>query len=241
MGKKKQHHEEHVDEAWLLPYADMLTLLLALFIVMFAMSQVDKEKLQKAAEQFNIVFAGGTGVLENSGSTITPGNTTMSQIVEQDKMVSVKSTLEEEIKKSGHADKVKVELNGEGLLISMQDTVLFNSGDAEILTGFHPALTQISTLIKGFNNDIRIAGHTDNLPISNSKFHSNWDLSYTRSLNVMKFMVSKGGLPANKFSVQAFAEYKPKFDNSTPDGRAKNRRVEILIVRNHPTDKEKDK
>ncbi|MEG0371764.1 MAG: flagellar motor protein MotB, partial [Clostridium sp.] len=231
MGKKRQHHNEHVDEAWLLPYADMLTLLLALFIVMFAMSQVDKEKLQKTAQQFNVVFAGGSGVLDNNGTTITPGNGSMNEIVEQDKMILVKSILEEEIKNSGYVDKVNVELNGEGLLISMQDTVLFNSGDAEILKGFYPVFNQISSIIKDFNNDIRVAGHTDNIPINNSKFHSNWDLSYSRSLNVMKFMASSGHISPDKFSIQAFAQYKPKFDNSTNEGQSKNRRVEILIVR----------
>lgn len=239
MSKKKQHHEEHVDETWLLPYSDMLTLLLALFIVMFAMSQVDNEKMQKAAESFNAVFSGGTGVLKENGTTVAPGTGVMNQIIEQDKMVSAKSVLEDNIKKGGYADKVNVELNGEGLLISMQDTALFNSGFADVIPQFQPALIQISNSIKTFNNDIRVVGHTDNVPISNAKFKDNWDLSISRALNVMKFMVQSGGLPADKFSTQAFAEYKPKFDNSTPEGRAKNRRVEILIVRNHPTDVDK--
>lgn len=241
MSRKKQHHEEHVDETWLLPYSDMLTLLLALFIVMFAMSQVDKEKLEKAAVQFNAVFAGGSGIMKDSGSTPMPGGGAISGVVEQDKMISAKSVLEDEIKKSGYVDKVSVELNGEGLLISVQDTALFNSGDAQIITGFYPVLTKISESIKSFDNDIRVVGHTDNIPISNSRYKDNWELSSSRALNVMSFMVKNGGVNPKKMSTQAFAEYKPKFDNSTLEGRAKNRRVEILIVRNYQGEEQGNK
>ncbi|MEG2973583.1 MAG: flagellar motor protein MotB [Clostridium sp.] len=238
MSKKKKHHEEHIDETWLLPYSDMLTLLLALFIVMFAMSQVDNEKLEKAAVQFNAVFAGGSSFLKENGSTPIPGGGAISGVVEQDQMISAKSLLEDEIKKNGYNDKIQVELNGEGLLISVQDTALFNSGDAQVLESFYPVLTGISNSIKSFNNDIRIVGHTDNIPISNPRYKDNWELSSARALNVMGFMVKNAGLSPEKFSAQAFAEYQPKFDNSTPDGRAKNRRVEILIVRNNKVDED---
>ena len=79
MSKKKEHHEEHVDEAWLLPYSDMLTLLLALFIVMFAMGQTDKAKLKAMSEQFNIIFAGGSGVMESDGNSVIPMEATPGQ------------------------------------------------------------------------------------------------------------------------------------------------------------------
>ena len=124
MKKKKVHHEEHVDETWLIPYADMLTLLLALFIVMFATSQTDNAKFKKVSEQFNIIFSGGSGVLEQNGN----GETVLenSSIIEEDKMTEAKLMLEEEIKSKGYNDKVKVELNKDGLYISMQDAALFN-------------------------------------------------------------------------------------------------------------------
>jgi flagellar motor protein MotB len=132
-----------------------------------------------------------------------------------------------------YEDKIKVDLNSEGLTISIQDTVIFNSGDAQILDKFDPVLMQISNMLRNLDNDIRISGHTDNVPIKNSKFNSNWDLSYERALNVMNFMIGKGKIGPNKFVIQACGEYKPKYDNSTEDGRAKNRRVEILIVRKY--------
>lgn len=232
MRNKKVHHEEHADESWLIPYADMLTLLLALFIVMFAMGQTDKEKLRKVSEQFNIIFSSGTGVLQQEGG----GDSVLenSSIIEEDKMTEVKLMLQEEIKSKGYNDKVKVELNKEGLSISVQDAASFNSGDAELLKEFSPLLIQISAMLQKLDNEIKIVGHTDNVPINNDKFNSNWDLSSMRAINVMKFMVNVGKLDASKFSIQAFGEYMPKFDNSTEAGRAKNRRVEIVLVRKFP-------
>jgi chemotaxis protein MotB len=236
--KKKVHHEEHVDETWLIPYADMLTLLLALFIVMFAMGQTDKEKLKKVSEQFNIIFSSGAGVLENNGTVVIPENPTTSYdtmgTIEEDKMNEVKQMLEQEINRKGYSDKAKVALNKEGLEISIQDAALFNSGEAEILKGVSPLLIQISTMLQKLDNDIKIVGYTDNVPISTEKFRSNWDLSSIRAINVMNFMVDAGKLHAEKFSIQAYGQFKPKFDNSTEAGRAKNRRVDIILLRKYP-------
>lgn len=239
MRGKKQHHEEHVDETWLLPYSDMLTLLLALFIVMFAMSKVDNTKLKQMSQQFNVIFSGGNGVLsggKGNGGQGSGTGTEKNNVVEQDKMVAIKNALDQSIKSNGYADKVKTELNGEGLSISIQDTVAFNSGEADVLERFNPVLLQISNMIRDLDNEIRISGHTDNVPISNKKFRSNWDLSYMRASNVMNLLVGAGRVSPDKFSIQAYGEYRPKYDNSTADGRAKNRRVDILIVRKYPLD-----
>lgn len=243
MRGKKQHDEEHIDESWLLPYSDMLTLLLALFIVMFAMSKVDNQKLTQLSQQFNIIFTGGKDILNNSSKDnsnaikVTPNPSTSSEennVVEQDEMTVLKNNLEQEVKNAGYSDNVKVTLNGEGVNISIQDTVIFNTGKADILNNFYPMLIQISNMVKNLNNEIRISGYTDNVPINNKEFRSNWDLSYMRALNVMNFMVNTGNVAPNKFSIQAYGEYKPKYDNSTAEGRAKNRSVDILIVRKYP-------
>lgn len=95
-------------------------------------------------------------------------------------------------------------------------------------------------MLNGLNNNIIIAGHSDNVPIHNEKFRSNWDLSATRAINVMNFMVENGGINPDNFSIQAYGEYKPKYDNSTEEGRARNRRVEIFIARKYQLDS-KDK
>lgn len=233
MRKKKEHHEEHVDEAWLLPYSDMLTLLLALFIVMFAMGQTDTAKLKEMSQQFNIIFAGGSGVMEKDGNSVIPMEASPGQ-AEDNKMTEVKKTLDEEIKKEGFSDKVKVELNNDGLEISIQDAVLFNTGEADVINKLSPLLLEISKMIRGLDNEIKIVGHTDNVPIKNEKFRSNWDLSAMRAINVMNFMVNSGKISEDRVSIQAYGEHMPKFQNTTEEGRAKNRRVEINVVRKYP-------
>jgi chemotaxis protein MotB len=242
MRGKKQHEEDHADETWLLPYSDMLTLLLALFIVMFAMSKVDGQKFKQVSQQFNTIFSGSNGVLTGTGGG---GNNAVQvadsvaeaekqgSIAEQDKMAKIKSTLEQEVKKNGYTDQVKLDLGAEGLNISIQDIVIFNSGQAEILPKFNPVLLQISNMLKGLSNEIRVSGYTDNVPIGNKQFRNNWDLSYMRASNVMNFMVAAGHIQPDKFSIQAYGEHRPKYDNSTEDGRAKNRRVDILLVREY--------
>jgi len=246
MSRKKQHHEEHVDEAWLLPYSDMLTLLLALFIVMFALGQTDKQKFQAMAKEFNVIFAGGSAMMSKDGNSMIPMedagksesiSTNESQL-EEDRMTEIKKMLDKEIKQEGYADKIKVDLNGEGLDIAIQDVVLFNSGEADVLKEVSPLLLKISNMLNGLDNQIRVAGYTDNVPISNGKFRSNWDLSAMRAINVMNFMVSSGGIKQDNVSIQAYGEYKPKTSNSTEEGKAQNRRVEIYVVRNFPVDKE---
>jgi chemotaxis protein MotB len=88
-------------------------------------------------------------------------------------------------------------------------------------------------MIRSLDNEIRVSGHTDNVPINNDQFHSNWDLSYARAFNVMNFLVDKGNISPDKFSIQAYGQFNPKYDNSTAAGRAKNRSVDILIVRKY--------
>ena len=245
MGKKKEHHEEHVDETWLIPYADMLTLLLALFIVMFAMSKVDNQKFSQVSQQLNAIFAGGSGIIESSSGAdsssmvnaiVEAANEAMAKAsagiaAEENKMNELKAKLDEEIAREGYSDKVVTELNKDGLYIAIQDVILFNSGEAVVLNEVNPLLTEISSLIRDLDNKIRIVGHTDNVPISTAKFRSNWDLSAMRAINVMNFMVDSGKLHPDKISIQAYGEYMPRFDNSTAVNRAKNRRVEIFIIR----------
>lgn len=250
MRKKKEVHEEHVDETWLIPYADMLTLLLALFIVMFAMGQTDKEKLQQMSEQFSILFSGGSGYLEREGNAIIPAEGTIgtggskeskvnkenekSSSTEEDKMKEIKNILESEIQKQGFSDKIAIVLNDEGLGITIQDTVLFASAEAKVFNNVSPILYLIAKTLSSMDNNIRVVGHTDNIPIRNKEFSSNWDLSAARAINVMHFLIEKGSIQPNRLAVQGNGEYTPRYSNSTEEGRAKNRRVEIVIIRKYP-------
>lgn len=118
---KKKRHEEHVDETWLLPYSDLLTLLLALFIVMYSISSIDKQKFEALSAQLSAIFAGGSGLMERRGQSPIPIEdfTSPADEIERDKMIQIKKNIEEEIKDKGYSDKVMVNLNNEGLEISI--------------------------------------------------------------------------------------------------------------------------
>jgi chemotaxis protein MotB len=149
-------------------------------------------------------------------------------------MVQMKAGIEKEIHNSGYLGKIKVILNKGGLEISIQEVVLFNSGEAHILDEVTHLLLQIAKILNGMDNQIVIAGHTDDLPIRTRDFGSNWVLSAMRAINVMEFLTVQGELKPERFSIQGYGQYSPKFDNATADGRAKNRRVEIFLIRKYP-------
>lgn len=240
MSRKKAHHEEHVDESWLIPYADVLTLLLALFIVMFAVSQVDVEKFKEMGQQFNIIFSGGEGIFDRAQNNPTISFDLTSGLYkykqEEEAMKQIKEYLEEQIEKEGFNNKVVVSLSKEGLEITIQDAVLFESGSADVRNNFSSILSFISKTLYTIDNKVKIVGHTDNIPINTAKFRSNWDLSVMRAINVMKYFSENGQISENRFFVQGNGEFSPKVDNSTPENRSINRRVEIFIIRNFKFD-----
>ncbi|WP_042351810.1 flagellar motor protein MotB [Bacillus massiliigorillae] len=244
--KKKKHHDEHMDESWLIPYADLMTLLLALFIVLFAMSSVDAVKFQQLSKAFNDIFTSGTGVMDFSSPMETNGrsdsqNETMIQskgevrkaLGEKDykELSAMQERVNEYIEKSDIKDKLGTSLTGEGLMISIRDNVLFGSGSADVLPRDRQVAKEIAALlVMDPPRSIVISGHTDNVPISNSQFNSNWDLSVMRAVNFMKVVLENPALSPEWFSAKGYGEFKPIASNKTAEGKSKNRRVEILIT-----------
>ncbi|OXS78091.1 flagellar motor protein MotB [Domibacillus enclensis] len=238
MSKRKRHkkHEEHVDESWLIPYADLLTLLLALFIVLFASSSIDAQKFQAIASAFNNELEGGSGVLDFPSPVSDPS---MSESEEQENLKAADQKELQEmqekmtayIKENNLQDKVETTLNGEGLLLRIRDNVLFNSGESDIQPAQLQSAQDIAKLlIMDIPRSIIISGHTDNVPISTAQFDSNWELSAMRAVNFMKEILKNDQLDPRLFSAKGYGEYQPIASNDTPSGRAQNRRVEILIL-----------
>lgn len=241
--KKKGHaHEEHASEAWLIPYADILTLLLALFIVLFAGSQADQAKMAAMSDAFSAAFnsGGGPSFFDHQGqkssnsSTMPVDDANQAYIRENQQLTEVQQKMEEYIEKSGLTDELSTVLTEEGLAIRIKENVLFPSGSATLLDESKKLAKPISELLSKIDQRIIISGHTDNVPISNSVFPSNWDLSAQRSLNFMKFLLAQSSLEPARFSTVGYGEYRPAAKNDSDAGRAQNRRVEILISRaNH--------
>lgn len=235
--KRKRHkkHEEHIDESWLVPYADILTLLLALFIVLFASSSVDEKKLEQMSAVFNNIFTGGTGVMDNSSIIQTPDNsrpTGISKYMEdQQRLHETQNRVDEFIAINELEDQFETKMTEEGLLITIRDSILFDMGRADVKAEYATIADELAQLLM-FDppRNIVITGHTDNVPIKTPEFDSNWDLSVMRAVNFMKEIVSGNEqLDSKYFSVKGFGEFQPIATNDTQEGRAKNRRVEVLV------------
>ncbi|KQL32459.1 MULTISPECIES: flagellar motor protein MotB [Bacillaceae] len=240
MAKKHKKHkeEEEMSESWLLPYADILTLLLALFIVLFASSTVDQEKLEQMSQVFSQVFDGGVGLMENPSPLdvpVTPnktnGNEQSSAYIEDQQALSeIQDSVDEYIAVNALEKQFATQLTDEGLLVTIRDSILFDTGEAEVNPQYRQIAEDISDLLV-FDppRHVVITGHTDNVPISSSEFSSNWELSVMRSVNFLKILVNNNTIDPLYFSAKGYGEFKPVAKNDTAEGRAKNRRVEVLI------------
>lgn len=229
--KRREHEEEHIDETWLIPYADLLTLLLALFIVLFASSTVDTKKFNAMRHSFNQALTGGTGILEKDAPEIAPvaPNSTgkLNEGIEQ-----LKIQIDQHVKDKHLAKEVETKLTTGYLIISIRDYALFDSGSAVVKNEARETLYSISNMLVEYPNfEVLVSGHTDDVPISTSEFESNWDLSADRALNVLKLLLKNKRLSPANFSAVGYAEFRPVASNQSESGRANNRRVELSIKR----------
>ncbi|WP_226645484.1 flagellar motor protein MotB [Mesobacillus subterraneus] len=244
--RKKKHHEDHMDESWLIPYADLLTLLLALFIVLFAMSSVDAVKFQQLSKAFNDVFSGGTGVFEfqspmPEGQMESPDERKedvekndeekADAAKDQMELLAIQQKVNSYIEDKKLTDKLDTKLTDEGLLLTIRDNVLFESGRAEVRnTDVNIANEIADLLVMEPPRNIIISGHTDNVPIRTARYESNWELSVMRAVEFMKIILKNEQLDPRWFSAKGFGEFQPVATNDTAEGKARNRRVEILIL-----------
>ncbi|MHC5269376.1 OmpA family protein [Enterococcus sp. LJL98] len=252
--KRKKREEEHIDEGWLLPYADMLTLVLALFIVMFAMASVDDAKFQEFRTEFGTIFAGLqtggdslVGPIVDLGSFSGEGGNgaadsvevstkaveeakedQLAQKMEDQQMVTASEKLKADLEKSDFGKEMNVSLKSDGLHINLDSNILFAPGSANLGSDVAKSLGVVAPHLKDLNQEIIVAGYTDNVP-ENVTYASNWELSAARAISVMNYLVEEKIVRDNQISIQAYGENKPHATNQTAQGRAKNRRVEIII------------
>ena len=243
MARKKhaKPHEEEVGEAWLLPYSDLMTLLLALFIALFAMSQTDASKMQALAQAFTAAFnMGGPSFFSGMGpSTSMTSATTQGQdnansayMQENENLREAQEKIEQYIKENNLQDQVSTELSEEGLMIRLKEKALFASGSATLQGQANQIVPVIAALLSSLPERVTISGHTDNVPISTAQFPSNWELSSARAVSLMRGLMGvQPSLNPARFSALGYSEYRPIASNDTEEGRAQNRRVEVFIAR----------
>ncbi len=239
---KKKHEEEHENhERWLVSYADFITLLFAFFTVLYAQSQHDAAKaqefqksVQKAFRSF-IDFGGLVGkVVDNKDATdlikppidVVPREGAGPQEVED----FVKRQLEAEMTDTEIKEVMDMHTEAAGLAVSLQASSFFDPGEGLVKEEALPTLNKIAKALKKTNRVLIVEGHTDNSPIHNVRFPSNWELSSTRASTIVRYFQVIHRFPANHLIAVGYADQRPVKPNDTPENRAKNRRIDILVV-----------
>ena len=246
--RRRRHeptHENH--ERWLVSYADFITLLFAFFVVMFANSQVDRSKAAQVAESVKGALESGSittslqgflgrasdvkpdqrGMGNAPGSWHPDGQAVESQAVS---LLPTLDTLKQRYQTEIADGKIQVEMTPRGIVVSMREAAFFQAGDDRVQVSSLPMVEKLAETVSSLPNPVRMEGHTDSVPIHNGRFRSNWELSAARSIAMMELMTSRFGVPRAKVAIAGYADTAPVASNDSADGRAKNRRVDVIIL-----------
>jgi chemotaxis protein MotB len=220
-------------DRYLLPYADLLTLLFGLFVLLYASSVTDLAKFGEYKEAFYQVFEpngpvpneGGEGLLDNKGNSLIdpllpPTEKTLGEVED-----NLRNTLSEYFDN----DRLDLRMTEEGLVLSMNEKFLFSKGSADVESESENLLDTLSTVLVKIANPVEISGHTDSDPISTTRYPTNWHLASARASTVCGYLISRGVNPVNT-KVVSYADQRPLESNETPEGKSANRRVEITIA-----------
>ncbi|MCB5195619.1 flagellar motor protein MotD [Deefgea salmonis] len=240
---RKQRHEEHENhERWLVSYADFITLLFAFFVVMYAISSVNEGKYKvlsnslvdafkpqqnpPAVQLDNQAIKGSPPQIKLAPQT-SPNNPKLEQ--QTQKMKGMANDLRESLGSLIDQGKVKVTQSKRGIAVEISDSILFDTGRADLQASSEDALSTIADLVKGSDNLIQVEGHTDNQPIRAGQFPSNWELSAARAASVVR-LFEQAGVAPQRMAAIGFGEFRPMDTNDAAQGRAKNRRVTLNIL-----------
>jgi Flagellar motor protein len=232
MAKEKEPEKEPSTERWLLSYADFITLLLVFFIIMYSMSKVNVTKYNQMVTVLEKTFGGERSAIKLADSGLLPSITRSGEARRKQKQLYVKTV--GQLQKEIASKSIKVSQDQRGIVVSLASDFYFGSGIADFGDSTEAVLKKIYSILAPLNANIRIEGHTDNVPIVpgsalSQRYPTNWELSSQRSVNVLKTL-EKLGLDRKRMAAAAYADTRPLKSNDTPDGRNGNRRVEIVIL-----------
>ena len=231
-------------QRWLLPYADMLTLLFAVTLLIVGMLSLDKSSLSVELNGLNADLNQALVAVEAEQSkqeSLTQQLQLLSVELNQAEQRKAKQALEQDkwdtqqaklvaLKAAATAEGVRVHTEAHDLVISLADNVLFGPGQASISPAAYQTLDRLADVLKQSPNAIRIEGHTDTSPIQTSAYPSNWELSTARATTILRYLLEKHAFQPNQLSAAGYGQYRPVADNSTSQGKQKNRRVDIVIM-----------
>jgi chemotaxis protein MotB len=257
--RRKKRHEEHVNhERWLVSYADFITLLFAFFVVLYSSSQVDKRKVGRLALAIQVAFQ-ELGVFESSNTkvpltdpdampfeqvqiveninrtqdmqrVVQPMHGMLANAAPPASLKDIQAELEKALAPEIRQHVVVLKARREGLVISLQEVGFYESGSADLRPSSEGAIDRLAAVLRNRSEDLRIEGHTDNVPIHNLRFASNWELSTARATNIIRLFIDHYHFQSGRLAAAGYSEHHPVDSNSSVEGRARNRRVDIVVL-----------
>jgi len=250
--KKRSEHSNH--ERWLVSYADFITLLFAFFVVLYSSAQVDQRKAGKLAMAIQTAFSqmGAFDDVSTKPNILTPEDPSLSHFravqeghafetlaggqpkppanVDRPDMERIQRDLEAALSKEINARTVSVTPTREGIVVTLHELGFFDSGSTSLQPTAIATLGNFVKVAGPLQARIRIEGHTDNVPIHNGRFDSNWEFSTARATEITKLFITRYAMAPRRLSASGYGEYYPVASNVTPQGRAANRRVDLVIL-----------
>ncbi len=236
--KRRRYSANH--ERWLVSYADFITLLFAFFVVMYSTAQTDKRKVGQLAAAIRVAFEeygalppASEITLQAPGTTISfsPAQDLNSKETEDQDSISLRKELQEALQQEISRGEVALRTGPAGLVISLREVGVFDSGSSGIKAASQPAFERMASLLNQKNRRLRVEGYTDDIPIHNSQFASNWELSTARAPEMLQLLITRCNFPPENLSAAGYGEYHPIASNQTESGRAQNRRVDVVVLR----------
>jgi chemotaxis protein MotB len=245
----RERRKVHISrDRWLVSYADFITLLFALFVVLFAFAKADQKKQVQVSDAIDTAFH-ALGVFpaatrqfskDASGATssekaaipmnIVMGEDVLSPAKVKDDLESIHRELEQKLSNQVATHTVSMKMGRDGLVISLREAGFFSSGSATPKPETLPTLRQIAASLGRTPYDLRIEGHTDNIPIHTAEFDSNWELSSARATRIARILIDMKAIPPDRISAAGYAEFHPAASNDNAEGRAENRRVDLVVL-----------
>ena len=229
LGRRHRDVEDDENlERWLLTYADLITLLLAFFVVLYSISRIDAGKFNRVSDALTTAFRAenkGAGLAKDISSELL-----INKQLRRGNLGILKEQIEKISQQIDLGTQMKTELQPRGLIIRISESAIFDLGKAELKPQAKKMLDLISIQLLKIPNHVRVEGHTDNLPISNERFKSNWELSTSRATECLKYLIEKHTFPPERIAALGYAEFRPIALNTSVEGRAKNRRVDIVVL-----------
>ena len=227
-------------DRWMVSYADFITLLFAFFVVLFAFAKTDQKKQEQVTSAVDSAFR-SLGVL--SGANPVPSDDyapPSTNAVMQDEVLSpakvkqdmenLQRELEQRLNSQIASHAISMKMDRAGLVISLREAGFFSSGSAIPKPDALPALRQVAASLSRTPYDLRIEGHTDNIPIHTAEFDSNWELSSARATHIARIFIDMNAIPPERISAAGYSEYHPASSNDTAEGRSENRRVDLVVL-----------